>query len=297
MRLHPRGDTTTATAGQVTTLVDRLGPTDQVPIFAFDASYDAPGLTHASPRPGPGSWCGSAMTESSTPIPSHRTAGPAGPTFTGTAALWPSPPPGPMPTQRSPPPTTATAGCASMPGTTCIPSLTAAAIGRTKRSSRSCAGRSCGWTWSTCPNPPAASRRSAGSGSPAPTSTSISAGAPTCAASTHTFRFYKNTLGWTAPSPCTPEQADRWTWTITAAYTQLRLARTLVDDHRRPWERPRPRPRLSPARIRRRFRRLQPPLSPWPVRRNPEPRAPGDHAAPKPDDEPGIPPSRQPPEV
>ena len=27
----------------------------------------------------------------------------------------------------------------------------------------------------------------------------------------HTFRFLKNTLGWTAPSLRTPEQADRWT--------------------------------------------------------------------------------------
>lgn len=27
----------------------------------------------------------------------------------------------------------------------------------------------------------------------------------------HTFRFVKNTLGWTTPSVRTPEQADRWT--------------------------------------------------------------------------------------
>jgi hypothetical protein len=48
----------------------------------------------------------------------------------------------------------------------------------------------------------------------------------------HTFRFVKNTLGWTTPSVRTPEQADRWTWLIIAAYTQLRLARGLVDDRR-----------------------------------------------------------------
>jgi hypothetical protein len=54
----------------------------------------------------------------------------------------------------------------------------------------------------------------------------------------HTYRFVKNTLGWTAPSLCMPEQADRWTWLIVAAYTQLRLARGLVDDMRLPWERP-----------------------------------------------------------
>ena len=34
-----------------------------------------------------------------------------------------------------------------------------------------------------------------------------------------------------------PEQADRWTWLVIAAYTQLRLARQLVDDLRLPWER------------------------------------------------------------
>ena len=55
----------------------------------------------------------------------------------------------------------------------------------------------------------------------------------------HTFRFMKDTLGWTTPSLCTPEQADRWSWLIAGAYTQLRLARGLVDDLRLPWERPR----------------------------------------------------------
>ena len=72
----------------------------------------------------------------------------------------------------------------------------------------------------------------------------------------HTFRFAKQTLGWTAPALCTPEQADRWTWLVVAAYTQLRLARGLVDDLRLPWERPRDPAKLTPARVRRGFRRL-----------------------------------------
>jgi hypothetical protein len=72
----------------------------------------------------------------------------------------------------------------------------------------------------------------------------------------HSFRFAKNTLGWTTPSVCTPDQADRWTWLIVAALNQLRLARNLVDDHRLPWERPRQPHQLSPARVRRGFRRL-----------------------------------------
>ena len=76
----------------------------------------------------------------------------------------------------------------------------------------------------------------------------------------HTFRFVKNTLGWTTPSLCTPEQADRWTWLILAAYTQLRLAKPIVDDLRLPWERQRKPDRLTPARVRRGFRRLTPTL-------------------------------------
>jgi len=73
----------------------------------------------------------------------------------------------------------------------------------------------------------------------------------------HTFRFVKGTLGWTTPSLRMPEQADRWTWTVIAAYTQLRLARGLVDDLRLPWERPCDPAKLTPTRVRRGFRRLR----------------------------------------
>jgi DDE superfamily endonuclease len=73
----------------------------------------------------------------------------------------------------------------------------------------------------------------------------------------HTYRFTKNTLGWTTPSPRTPEQADRWTWLVVAAYTQLRLARPVIDDLRLPWERPHDPGQLTPARTRRGFRRLR----------------------------------------
>jgi hypothetical protein len=76
----------------------------------------------------------------------------------------------------------------------------------------------------------------------------------------HTFRFAKNTLGWTSPSVCTPEQADRWTTLVVAALTQLRLARRLVEDLRLPWERPLDTTKLTPARVRRGFRRLRPTL-------------------------------------
>ena len=74
----------------------------------------------------------------------------------------------------------------------------------------------------------------------------------------HTFRFAKNTLGWTTPRVRLPEQADRWTWLVLTAYTQLRLARGVVADCRLPWEPPRHPDRLTPTRVRRGFRRLVP---------------------------------------
>lgn len=77
----------------------------------------------------------------------------------------------------------------------------------------------------------------------------------------HTFRLLKQTLGWVCPKIRTPQAADRWTWIMLAAYTQLRLARPLAADLRRPWERPTPQQRLTPARVRRGFRHLRPQLS------------------------------------
>lgn len=74
----------------------------------------------------------------------------------------------------------------------------------------------------------------------------------------HTFRLFKQTLGWTTPKIRTPQAADRWTWLILAAHTQLRLARPLAADLRRPWERPGHPGRLTPARVRRSFRNIRP---------------------------------------
>ncbi len=73
----------------------------------------------------------------------------------------------------------------------------------------------------------------------------------------HGFRLLKNTLGWTTPALRTPEQAERWTWLVLAAYTQLRLARGLVEDLRLPWEKRHQPSRLSPVRVRRGFPRLR----------------------------------------
>lgn len=73
----------------------------------------------------------------------------------------------------------------------------------------------------------------------------------------HTFRLLKQTLGWTVPKLRDPESADRWTWLMIIVHTQLRLARPLAADLRRPWERPVAPERLTPARVRRGFRNLR----------------------------------------
>jgi hypothetical protein len=98
----------------------------------------------------------------------------------------------------------------------------------------------------------------------------------------HTFRFLKQTMGWTKPRIRTPDTADRWTWLIVAAHTQLRLTRPLAEDLRRPWEKAATTPsRLTPARVRRGFRNIRPttalPASaPKPSRPGPG-RPPGSH--------------------
>jgi hypothetical protein len=90
----------------------------------------------------------------------------------------------------------------------------------------------------------------------------------------HTFRLLKQTLGWTAPQIRTPEQGERWTWLILAAHAQLRLARPLTADLRRPWEKPIPAGEpLTPGRVRRGFAQLRRHLG-TPARR-PKPTTPG----------------------
>jgi hypothetical protein len=90
----------------------------------------------------------------------------------------------------------------------------------------------------------------------------------------HTFRMLKQTLGWTCPKLRDPAAAQRWTWLVLAAYTQLRLARGLAADLRRPWEKPLPPHKVTPARVRRGFRHLhtrlpRPAAAPKPSRPGP----------------------------
>lgn len=50
----------------------------------------------------------------------------------------------------------------------------------------------------------------------------------------------KQTLGWTIPKLRSPEAADRWTWLLLTAYTQLRLTRDITTDLRAPGRNPDP---------------------------------------------------------
>jgi hypothetical protein len=76
----------------------------------------------------------------------------------------------------------------------------------------------------------------------------------------HFVRFLKQALGWTTLRVRHPEQADRWTWLVFAAYAQLRLARGTVADRRLPWERPLAPRSLTPTRVLRNFASLLPAL-------------------------------------
>jgi hypothetical protein len=73
----------------------------------------------------------------------------------------------------------------------------------------------------------------------------------------HTFRFLKQQLGWTRPKLGDPAAADRWTWLVLACHAQLCLARDLAEDIRMPWQQPCQPGRLTPARVRRGFRRIR----------------------------------------
>ncbi|MGI8867189.1 MAG: NF041680 family putative transposase, partial [Rubrobacteraceae bacterium] len=72
-----------------------------------------------------------------------------------------------------------------------------------------------------------------------------------------------------------PEQADRWTWLVMAAYVQLRLGRAIVADRRLPWERPLESGSLTPTRVLRNFASLLPSLGTLARAPKPRGRSPG----------------------
>ena len=74
----------------------------------------------------------------------------------------------------------------------------------------------------------------------------------------HTFRLFKQQLGWTRPLLRDPAAADRWTWLLIACYAQLYLARALAPLTRLPWQPRKPAGAvLTPAQVRAGFRRVR----------------------------------------
>lgn len=260
-RLPPRADTGTVTAEQVTGLVERLGDQDRVPLFVFDAGYDPIALTRD---------LAATRAQLLVRIRADR--------------VFYRDPPARAPCRPGRPRRHgARFGCAD-PGSWGAPddeltvtddqygrAAVAAWVGLHPKLARR--GR-----WATAAQPPIVSGtviRVQVEHLPQPTARAVKtlwlwwAGPGTPELATcwwaylrrfdleHTFRFAKHTLGWTTPRVRTPSQADRWTWLIVAAYTQLRLARGLVADTRLPWQRRLHPDRLTAARVRRGYRRLR----------------------------------------
>ncbi|MFI0898207.1 NF041680 family putative transposase [Streptomyces sp. NPDC020983] len=74
----------------------------------------------------------------------------------------------------------------------------------------------------------------------------------------HTFRLFKQTLGWTRPRLRDPEAASRWTWIVIAADTQLFSPGPSPRTSAAPGKKPAIPGRLTPARVRRGFRNIRP---------------------------------------
>jgi hypothetical protein len=85
---------------------------------------------------------------------------------------------------------------------------------------------------------------------------------------------------WSSRTGATAADVDRWTWPVIACHTQLRLARPLADDLRRPWERPAAPGRLTPARVRHGFQNIHARTTIRLVRQNPASPAPDAHPSP-----------------
>src|SRR5262249_32362817 len=191
------------------------------------------------------------------------TAAPATPHATAPGFTARTPKAGPPPTTPTPttPTPTATSTCA--PGITCTPNAPAYATptaGPPPSSAPSSPPPRSG-----CPPGAVSGPPSCGCGGPArstPPPTCPGSFAPTCTAFDieHTIRFAKQTLGWSTPKIRTPQQAQRWSWLVLAAYTQLRLARRVAGDHRLPWQPPLPTDELTPGRVRTGFGHLLPTL-------------------------------------
>jgi hypothetical protein len=72
----------------------------------------------------------------------------------------------------------------------------------------------------------------------------------------HWYRFAKQSLYWTRPRLKTPEQAERWSALMPVLTWQLWLARPIVCDKPRPWQKGQMSERMTPGRVRARSPRF-----------------------------------------
>jgi len=273
-------DATTATIDQVGRLIGRLGEVDEVPLFVFDAGYDGVGIRAGLSNTRVEVLVRIGANRVFHPDPAPRKDGTIGRprrhgmrfalSETGT---WTAP----DAEATAHDPRYGTVSVTAWHGL--HPKLQAEGAGRLQTPRLSSAAASSVSRSGTFRSRPPGRGRPSGCGGPAgacPISTA--AGAPTCGASTSStmFRFAKGTLGWTTPAVRTPEQADRWTLLVVVGYTQLRLARGLLDDLRLPWERPQDPALLTPARVRRGFGDFVRSSARRRVHRNPRKQGPGD---------------------
>jgi len=63
----------------------------------------------------------------------------------------------------------------------------------------------------------------------------------------HWYRFIKQSLHWTKPRLSTPQQMELWSGLVVVAYWQLWLARGVVEDSPRPWQKAQS--ELTPGRV------------------------------------------------
>lgn len=276
VRLRPDEDTTDATANQVRELVGRVGETPTTPVFVFDAGFDAPALTDelADIRVNLIVRIRDDRVFHTDP-PEHQPGQPGRPRRHGRTFKCSDPASWPEPDEQH---------------TTTDPRYGTVTISAWHRLHPRLVRRGHWTSHEQPPIVPATIVRVDAQHLPKPTSRTnkplwLWVAGPDPDLHTawqaylrrfdieHTYRFVKNTLGWTTPRWCTPEQADTWTWIIIAVHTQLRLTRDLITDERHPWERQRKPARLTPARTRRGFRRLAPTLG-TPAR-PPKPSTPG----------------------
>lgn len=207
-RLRPADDTGRVTAEQVAALVGWLGADASVPLLVFDAGYDPIALSLDLARVRAQPRRGSAPTGSSS-RPGRASGRYAGATRRhGKCFACADPATWPAPRRPFAPPTRATVGSRCRPGAGSTPASCVAAAG------------------------------------PANDEPPIVAGIVIRVAVEH---LPKPTARAMTPGVRLPEQADRWTLLVVAAYTQLRFARGLVADCRLPWE-----PREGPTRSARR---------------------------------------------